>query len=306
MRVLAFSVLSLLILATGCVISPRRFVTSGGGGTGGGSDNGEFTMTVTPSAQSVTAGNAASYVIDVEPENGFAGTVVLSASPSGSVSASANPSEINVPGNATVAVATFSTTPVGTSSITVSAQDPNSGASQSITVTLNVQSATSAASDAVPGACVDAGTNLGIQRTGLAANPDAHGFIATFDATPSTSGMDSVIGLLVPGTNQQQVFNKMIHFSPGGVIEASDGDSFSASSGVPYAAGDTYHFRLVENLPAATYSLFVTPPSGTEVALGPNLQAPSNERGASTITGWGTVTASPNAATLEVCNFALH
>ena len=306
MRALVFSALSLLLLTTGCVISPRRTVASVGGGTGGGGDNGEFTMTVTPSGQSVTAGNPANYVIDVEPENGFAGIVTLSAAPSGSVSASANPGEINVPGNATVAVSTFSTTPVGSSSITVTAQDPNSGASQSITVTLDVQSATAAAAAAIPGACVDAGTNLGIQRAGLAEAPNAHGFTATFDATPSISGMDSVIGLLVPGTNQQEAFSKIIHFNPSGVIEASDGDSFSTASGNSYVAGNTYHFRLVENLPAATYSLFVTPPAGTEASLSVNLQAPSNERGASTITGWGAATTSPDAARLEVCNFTLR
>lgn len=71
-------------------------------------------------------------------------------------------------------------------------------------------------------------------------------------------------------------------------------------------AGATYHFRLVENLPAATYSIFVTPPGATEVPLGTNLQVPSNQHGAATITGWGLEANAPEGATLAVCQFSLQ
>ena len=39
---------------------------------------------------------------------------------------------------------------------------------------------------------------------------------------------------------------------------------------VPYVAGTNYHFRMVVNLSAHTYSVFVTPQGGSEVALATN------------------------------------
>jgi hypothetical protein len=82
-------------------------------------------------------------------------------------------------------------------------------------------------------------------------------------------------------------------------------------SNLPYAAGQTYHFRLTENLPAATYSLFVTPPGAAEIPLGTNLQVPGDQRGATTLAGWGLqinglLVNGPDGATLSVCNFALR
>jgi len=77
-------------------------------------------------------------------------------------------------------------------------------------------------------------------------------------------------------------------------------------SNVPYAAGQTYHFRMTENLPAATYSLFVTPPGATEMPLGTNLQVPGGQRGVMTLAGWGLLVNGPDGATLSVCNFTLR
>jgi hypothetical protein len=104
----------------------------------------------------------------------------------------------------------------------------------------------------------------------------------------------------------QQTFSELIQFSPAGVIQTRNGETFSAATNVPYIAGETYHFRLVENLPAVTYSLFVTPPGGTEVLLGANLQLPAAQQGAATVSGLGATASNPDDAALEVCNIALH
>jgi unsaturated chondroitin disaccharide hydrolase len=97
----------------------------------------------------------------------------------------------------------------------------------------------------------------------------------------------------------------MINFSSSGIIQVRNGDSF-ISSAVPYTAGETLQFRLVENLPATTYSLFVTPPGAAEVPLATDLQVPSDQRGAKTLGGWGQLVNAPDGATLAVCDFSLQ
>ncbi|HXA86849.1 MAG TPA: hypothetical protein VNZ47_17320, partial [Candidatus Dormibacteraeota bacterium] len=114
--------------------------------------------------------------------------------------------------------------------------------------------------------------------------------------------MDATLGFFAPASSGQAVLSGLINFSPTGVIQVRNGNAFVPST-VPYAAGQAYQFRLVENLPAATYSVFVTPPGATEIPLGANLQVPSDQRGAKTLTGWGIQLNSPDGATLSVCNF---
>lgn len=289
-----------MLITSGCVISPRRIVngppTSGGGG------NSEFTMTVNPVSQSVNIGGSANYFIDVEPENGFSGTVTLGVQ--SSVAASIGPNSINVPGQASLLVTTSSGTPTGTNSIFVTATDPNGGASQSVMVVLEVNDPTTA-SASLPSACLDANANSGLQMAKLPSQPRVHGFTAEFDATPSSSLLNGAIGFFSPDGGQP-VFHEMFEFSPAGVIRTVDGETLSGSVRFPYQAGETYHFRLVETLPAAAYSLFVTSPGRTETPLALNLQPPPSQRGASTITGLGAITHSPDNAALEVCNFTVQ
>lgn len=114
--------------------------------------------------------------------------------------------------------------------------------------------------------------------------------------------MDASLGFFAPASGGHPALSSLIHFSPAGVIQARDGDSFAPST-IPYLAGETFHFRLMENLPAATYSVFVTPPGAPEIPLGTNLQVPSGQRGATTLGGWGILVSSPDNATLSVCNF---
>jgi len=307
MRSSALFFLVLLFAINGCV-SPRRVVTSGGGGGGGGSSNSEFSLSVSPTSQSVTAGAQANYTINVQAQNGFTGTVSFNAfSSDGTITASVNPTSINGgTGSATLTVLTSSSTPASNITVTVNATDPANSTASSKGVILAVQGTAGTAAANVPAACLNANTGSGLQRHSQQVPAGAHGFTATFDATPSLAGMDGGIGFFAPDAGDQQTFSELIQFSPAGVIQARNGETFSAATNVPYIAGETYHFRLVENLPAVTYSLFVTPPGGTEVLLGANLQLPAAQQGAATVSGLGAMVSSPDNATLEVCNIALQ
>jgi hypothetical protein len=309
MRTLVFFLAILLVLNNGCVISPRRTVNSTPGSSGG---NSEFSLSASPTSQVITAGSSGTYTISVTGNNGFTGTVSLSAAAASSnvIATLDNPTITGGTGTAILTVATTASTPSATVTITVQGTDSANGVSQSVTVTATIQGGAatvgamaSVVSASIPAGCESAPAGSSAQRVSFPATP-AHGFTATFAATPSSAAMDAALGFFAPASGGQSALSSMINFSPTGIIQVRDGDTFAPST-VPYAAGQTYQFRLVENLPAATYSVFVTPPGATEISLGANLQVPSDQRGATALTGWGILTNAPDGATLTVCNFSL-
>lgn len=300
----------LLIIATGCVISPRRTVN----GTGGGGSNSEFSLSANPPSQAITAGGSAAYAISVSAVNGFTGTVSLNASSSNSnITASFDNTTITGgSGSATLTVSAATGTPAGSVTITVTASDTANNISQNVAVTAAIQSAAATAGALMPAesavtrtGCVSTPPTTNAQRVSFPVSPATTGFTAAFSATPSSSAMDAALGFFAPASSNQPALSSLINFSPAGVIRVRDGDSF-VSSGVPYTAGETLQFRLVENLPATTYSLFVTPPGGVETPLATDLQVPSGQRGATTLGGWGQLVNAPDGATLAVCNFSLQ
>ncbi len=303
MRKLAFLFIAVFFVLSGCVISPRRIV---GGSTGSGGSNSEFSIAASPPSQSVAAGATAIFTVTVQALNSFTGTVSLTtSSSSANVTASVDNATITGgSGTVNLSVQTVSTTPVGNATITVTGTDTADNVTQSITVTVSVTSTTTG-SAAVPSGCITATAGSGLQRTNAATSAGAHGFTATFDATPSSAGLDAGIGVFATNASAQQVFSDLIAFRSDNTIQVRNGESLVAAN-LAYTAGDTYHFRLVENLPAATYSLFVTPPGGTEIQLGANLQLPAAQQGATAIAGWGAQTEDSGSGKLEVCSFTIE
>ena len=102
-----------------------------------GPPNPNFTILATPTTQSVTAGNSATYTVNVAALNGFAGSVSLAATglPSGAI-ASFSPASIGAPGSSTLTI----TTPSGgsASSSTVTITGTSGTLANSGNVTLNV------------------------------------------------------------------------------------------------------------------------------------------------------------------------
>jgi hypothetical protein len=310
MRKLALLLASLLIVANGCVISPRR---SAGSTTGSGGSNSEFSVSANPTSQIITAGGSATYTISVSALNGFTGTVSLNASSSSStiVASFDNTTITGGSGSAVLTASTTSATPAGNATITVTARDSSNSVSQNVAVTASVQSAASPASSLMSAeiaitltGCVSTPAGSTAQRVSFPVSL-AKGFTATFSVTPSSSAMDAALGFFAPSSSNQPSLSSLINFSPNGVIHVRNGDSLT-SSAVPYSAGETLQFRLVENLPITTYSLFVTPPGAAEVPLATDLPAPSGQRGATTLGGWGQLVNAPAGATLAVCNFSLQ
>lgn len=97
-----------------------------------------FTLSATPSSQSVTAGSATSYTVSVAPVNGFTGAVSLTATgvPTGA-SATFNPSSVSGgSGSSTLNVSTTSSTAAGTYPLTIKGTSGSSTETTSVTLTV--------------------------------------------------------------------------------------------------------------------------------------------------------------------------
>jgi GH18 family chitinase len=95
-------------------------------------------------------------------------------------------------------------------------------------------------------------------------------FTASFDARPSLSPANDVAGLSSGVATAYTGIAAMVRFNTTGTIDARNGGAFTTGT-IPFSANTTYHFRLVVNVPAHTYSAYVTAPGGAEQTIGTNL-----------------------------------
>jgi hypothetical protein len=128
-----------------------------------------------------------------------------------------------------------------------------------------------------------------IQGAAFAAQTGA--FTAVFDATPLGSGIDGVIGLSRAPAGGYPDMAVGIRFSQNNIIEARNGGAYGAVSAIPYSANAKYHFRVVANVPAHTYSAFVTPSGGSEVTLASNYAFRSEQASAAGLADWSIISA---------------
>jgi hypothetical protein len=95
-------------------------------------------------------------------------------------------------------------------------------------------------------------------------------FSATFTAVPSANPINSVMGLTNGPQSAYTSLSAIVRFNPSGNIDAYNGTGYSAASTIPYTGGTTYGFEFVVNVPAQTYSVYVTPSGGSQVLVGSN------------------------------------
>jgi parallel beta-helix repeat protein len=139
----------------------------------------------------------------------------------------------------------------------------------------------------------------------FAISPQTGSFTAEFDATPTASPIDSVVGLSRGAQTAYAGFATLARFSPTGNIDARNGGAYAATSTIPYSANVTYHFRLVVNVPAHTYSVFVTPAGGAERTVGTNFAFRTEQNTVTTLDWWGTVVNASTPGSTTVCNFTI-
>jgi hypothetical protein len=229
--------------------------------------NANFSLASVPSVVSVTAGDAASFPVTLTPLNNYLGNVNLSVTsglPPGAVATFTPATVTNASQSSMLKVLTQGITPPGAYNLTISGTDgvlTNTTQSQLIV-------------GPISNACI---AQMGYYWVTGSIPEQTGTFTAEWDATPSLTGTENAnVGLTytnmqsVDGTGTYTDLSVAGRFNPSGDIDARNGAAFSALATIPYTAGQTYHFRAVVNVPAATYSMYVTPPGQSEIAIGTN------------------------------------
>lgn len=131
-------------------------------------------------------------------------------------------------------------------------------------------------------------------------------FTAQFEATPSVSLIDSVMGLSSgPGSAFSQ-FACLFRFNTSGNIDARNGGAYVADNVIPYSGGVKYSFRVVVDVPSHTYSVYVTPAGGSELTVGANFAFRLEQGSVTSLDSVGVVvTAAGAAGSTSLCNFKL-
>jgi hypothetical protein len=134
-------------------------------------------------------------------------------------------------------------------------------------------------------------------------------FTAWFTATPSIAPTNSVVGLsdgdVGPGSGDTPLHNLhqiLIRFSAGGMLDARNGAAYASDTPIPYMA-IPYDFRLVVNVPAKTYSAYVSWAGHAEVTIGTNMAYRDSARPATKFDHWAVQAVS---AKTTVCNFIVR
>jgi hypothetical protein len=134
----------------------------------------------------------------------------------------------------------------------------------------------------------------------------AGAFTAEYDATPSTV-IDSSIMMSQTAQTAFTGFATLTRLGTSGLIDARNGGGFASNVNLSYAGGNTYHFRVPVNVPAHTYSIFVTPPGGPEQAIGNDFAFRSEQSTVPSLASWAVrVNNVGTTLTDRVCNFWVH
>src|SRR5207249_3496972 len=111
-------------------------------------------------------------------------------------------------------------------------------------------------------------------------------FTAQFDATPNAAPMDGVMGLSAGATTLYEALAVTVRFNPAGQIDARSGAVYTAANAIPYAAGTSYRFRLVVDIPSHTFAAYVTPAGSPELTVGTGFAFRTDQPPVSALDNW--------------------
>jgi hypothetical protein len=131
-------------------------------------------------------------------------------------------------------------------------------------------------------------------------SPQAGTFTAEIDATPLAAGTSAGVGL---SNGSQTTFDGLAcnaRFNTDGKIDARNGGGYAAANSIPYSPNTTYHFRFVVNVPAHTYSVYVTPSGGSEQIVGVNYAFRTGQATVSSLNNWSLFS---DVGSMRACGF---
>jgi Bacterial Ig domain/Alginate lyase len=254
--------------------------------------NANFTIAPASTVVPTVGGDTTNIPVTLTPIDNYVGSVNLSVTsglPAGATATFSSPTVTNTSPTSTLSVLTSGTTPPGAYSLTISGTD--SVLTKTTTALLVVNS--------ISNACILQVGNTFISGT---LPTQAGTFTAEWDSSPSTSLNNSNVGLSLGAQAAFTGFAIAARFNPTGDIDARNGGAFVAASTIPYTAGTSYHFRAVVNVPANTYSIYVTPAGQAEITIGTNYSFRTEQLGITGIDHWD---ATSSVGTITLCNLVV-
>gem|GEM_PF-639845 len=128
-------------------------------------------------------------------------------------------------------------------------------------------------------------------------------FMAEFDMTPHSNNMDGAFAISSGAVSAFSDCAVIVRFNASGQIDVRNGGVYDADATVSYTAGTNYHFRVVADVVAHTYSVYVTPQGATEYTLATNYLFRSEQSAVTTLSNravW-----SLSGTSHDVCDFAI-
>jgi hypothetical protein len=126
-------------------------------------------------------------------------------------------------------------------------------------------------------------------------------FTVSFDAMPSVSPANSIVGVSSGSANEYTDLAASIRFNPTGTIDARNGSNFTAASSVNYSGRTNYHFTLNINVSNHTYSAYVLVGSST-ITLGTNMKFRTEQASVSSLSNVAAVT---SQGAISACNISM-
>ncbi len=121
-----------------------------------------------------------------------------------------------------------------------------------------------------------------------------------FDALPNNANMDGIVALSQRAGATFADYAVIVRFGPSGNIDVRDGAAYAADAVVAYSPGTNYQFRVVVDVPAGMYNVYVTPEGGVERTLATDYAFRSEQSSVTSLANWAAW--SDTGGSLDVCN----
>ncbi len=128
-------------------------------------------------------------------------------------------------------------------------------------------------------------------------------FVASFEATPSGSGIDAVVALSRGPASTFSSCAAIVRFNPSGTVDVRNGGSYGAASAFPYAGGERIRFRIVVDTAGKRYDVFATRTGGVETTLASGFAFRTEQNTVTSLDNWSAW--ADTGTTLTVCGFSL-
>ena len=123
-------------------------------------------------------------------------------------------------------------------------------------------------------------------------------FTIEADVTPTGASPAAAFALSRGAQTWWTSFAAIVMFKEG-VIQVRNGSSYFYST-TPYTSGATYHLRLVVNVAAHTYAVYVRPAGGSEITLGTSFAFRSEQSTLTSLDSWAAF--APETGSIKVCS----